>query len=320
MIVICEECGQKYELDPSIMTRRKAKIKCKSCNYLVTIYKYGKGPESIKDVTAQDLMYPSEKQVLAEDLIESTASASRSAPSVPAIKAAASQRRLIGIGLRGQLMLFFLTPLTLVLAVGGYFFVRQMDDLGNTMADESLKMLTSVSENEVMEYSKAVSQQIQIYLANHPDLKKENFNNDVDFKKIASQRITLTMRGTTSLYEPTADGKQVFWAHANPDYIGRDIDSLQAPFGKGSNEFIKIIRIGRSGKEVSGHYIQSTGGRPQDIFMVCTPIKGTPYYVSCSTYLSESTNVMDVPMSPLFKIYLEMEAWRPLGNEWWKKK
>ncbi|RPI77395.1 MAG: hypothetical protein EHM45_09225 [Desulfobacteraceae bacterium] len=316
MIVICEECGQKYELDPSIMTRRKAKIKCKSCNFLINIY----NPESIKDVTAEDLMYPSEKQVRAQDLTQSTASKSSSAPSMPAIKAGASQRRHIGIGLRGQLILFFLTPLTLVLAVGGYFFVRQMDALGNTMADESLRMLTSVSENEVTEYSKAVSQQIQIYLTNHPDLKKEKFNDDVDFKKIAIQRISLTMRGTTSLYEPTVDGKQVFWAHANPDYIGRDMDSLQASFGKGFNEFMKIIRNGRSGKESSGRYTQGTVSRPQDIFMVCTPVKGTPYYVSCSTYLSESTNVMDVPMSPLFKIYLEMEAWRPLGNEWWKKK
>lgn len=316
MIVICEECGQKYELDPSIMTRRKAKIKCKSCNFLINIT----NPESIKDVTAEDLMYPSEKQVRAQDLTQSTASKSSPTPSMPAIKAGASQRRHIGIGLRGQLILFFLTPLTLVLAVGGYFFVRQMDALGNTMADESLRMLTSVSENEVTEYSKAVSQQIQIYLANHPDLKKEKFNDDVDFKKIAIQRISLTMRGTTSLYEPTADGKQVFWAHANPDYIGRDMDSLQVQFGKGFNEFMKIMRNGRSGKESSGRYTQGTASRPQDIFMVCTPVKGTPYYVSCSTYLSESTNVMDVPMSPLFKIYLEMEAWRPLGNEWWKKK
>jgi hypothetical protein len=47
---------------------------------------------------------------------------------------------------------------------------------------------------------------------------------------------------------------------------------------------------------------------------------GTPYYVASSTYLSESSNVMDVPMSPLFKMYLDLEAFRSLENEWWKKK
>jgi hypothetical protein len=312
MIVICEECGQKYELNPSIMTRRKAKFKCKKCNFLMTIYKYGKGAESVKEVHAEDLMAAANQIVSAEDLIYTR--------EAPVYTPSSESRFSIGFGLRAKLMLFFLVPLILALTVGGYFFVKQMDVLGNAMTDESLRMLTSVAENEVTEYSKAIALQIQIYLSNHPELKKGNFNNDVDFSKIAVQRITLTMRGDTSLYESTPDGKQIFWAHADPNYVGRDTSSMQNLLGRGFNDFVKIIRMGQDGKESSGHFVQSIGGRSQDNFMVCTPVVGTPYYVASSTYLSESSNVMDVPMSPLFKMYLDLEAFRSLENEWWKKK
>ena len=315
MIVICEECGQKYELDPSIMTRRKAKIKCKSCNYLNTIYKPGEGPDSIKDVTSDDLL-------MAPPPAESfkPAPSKRASPGEKEVKILPAEGRMGMIGLRGKLMFFFLVPLFLALAIGGLFMVRQMNVLGKAMTGESLRMLTNVAENEVLEYSKAIAQQAQIYLAGHPDLKKEDFNNDMEFRKIAVQRITLTMRGYTALYGPNENGKLVFWAHANPKYVGREIGMLKDIIGAGFDDFNKLLRIGPEGKESVGHYMQETEGRPRDNFMVCTPVKGTPYYLSSTTYLDESTlGVVAIPISPAFKNYLDLTIW-PQDNEWWKKK
>ncbi|RPI77397.1 MAG: hypothetical protein EHM45_09235 [Desulfobacteraceae bacterium] len=298
MIVICEECGQKHEIEASI-AQRKTKMKCKSCNHLMAVQqpKKGTGKQSADAATGM-----------------------RPAGQKNAGKKTESASRFTGIGLRGKLMLFFLVPLILALSAGGIFTLRVMDTLGRTMTGESLKMLVRVSENEVQEYSKAIAQQIQIYLAIHSDLKKEDFNNDIEFKKIAVQRINLTMRGYTSLYEPTEDGKLIFWAHVNPKYVGQDVSSLKDLVGQGFSPFEKIIRGGRGGIETSGRYVQEIEGRSRDNYLVCTPVKGTPYYVSCTTYLDESTlGVVAIPMSPAFKNYLDLIVW-PQENEWWKKK
>jgi hypothetical protein len=319
MIVICEKCGQTLELDPSILTSRQAQVRCKSCNYLVTVNKQGGSPESIRDVTAADLIYDSKKKGAAAGPTVSATRTGAKKGTVPK-ETRASSGRIAGIGLRGKLLLFFLIPLILALSVGGLFTLRQMDALGKTMTSESLRMLIRVSENEVVEYSKAIAQQLQIYLASHPDLRKEDFNNDIEFKKIAVQRISLTMRGYTSLYEPTEEGKLIFLAHVNPKYVGQDIGSLKELVGEGYDQFTRIIQVGRGGIETSGHYVQEIEGRPRDNYLVCTPVKGTPYYVSCTTYLDESTlGVVSIPMSPEFKNYLDLIIW-PQDNEWWKKK
>ena len=39
MIVICEDCGKKYRVDPLKITGTKAKFKCKSCGHIITITK-----------------------------------------------------------------------------------------------------------------------------------------------------------------------------------------------------------------------------------------------------------------------------------------
>ena len=318
MIVICEECGQKHEIDPSNGAQRKAKIKCKSCNHLITVPQRRKGPGSVKNVKGVDLIAPPEKKGAVKKSIGAS-TGTRSARQMDLEKTAGSQSRFTGIGLRGKLMLFFLVPLILALSIGGIFTLREMDTLGKTMTGESLKMLIRVSENEVQEYSKAIAQQIQIYLTIHSDLKKEDFNNDIEFKKIAVQRINLTMRGYTSLYEPTENGKLIFWAHVNPRYVGQDVNSLKDLVGEGFNPFEKIIRGGQGGIETSGRYVQEIEGRSRDNYLVCTPVKGTPYYISCTTYLDESTlGVVAIPMSPELKTYMELTVW-PQDNDWWKK-
>lgn len=39
MIVICEECGKKYRLDPEKIKGKKATFRCKNCNHLITVSK-----------------------------------------------------------------------------------------------------------------------------------------------------------------------------------------------------------------------------------------------------------------------------------------
>jgi len=39
MIVICEECGKKYSIDPSKIKGDKANFKCRVCDFIITVIK-----------------------------------------------------------------------------------------------------------------------------------------------------------------------------------------------------------------------------------------------------------------------------------------
>ena len=46
MIVICEECGKKYRIDPAKIPEKGARFKCKSCSNVITVSKpEGTSPE-----------------------------------------------------------------------------------------------------------------------------------------------------------------------------------------------------------------------------------------------------------------------------------
>ena len=46
MIVICEECGKKYQIDPSRIKATGAKAKCTGCGNMMTILKPKARPEA----------------------------------------------------------------------------------------------------------------------------------------------------------------------------------------------------------------------------------------------------------------------------------
>jgi methyl-accepting chemotaxis protein len=45
MIIICEECGKKYRIDPSKIKGKDIKTKCKACSHLIVVKKPGSAPE-----------------------------------------------------------------------------------------------------------------------------------------------------------------------------------------------------------------------------------------------------------------------------------
>ena len=44
MIVICEECGKKYSIDPLKIKGESAKFKCKVCDFIISVIKPVEAP------------------------------------------------------------------------------------------------------------------------------------------------------------------------------------------------------------------------------------------------------------------------------------
>jgi len=297
MNVSCNECGKKYSIDPLKIEGERVRFKCRSCGHIVTVHK----PELMGKKTAGTIPATEKRK------------ASRS-PKAPRVK-------LKGMGIRDKLMLFILVPVVLAFLVSAFFSVNQLVSLGDIITEESMTMVTRMAEKEIVEYSRAVALQVKLYLSSHPDIKKENFNTDIEFKKIAVQRIGLTMTGYTSLYEvPAQEGTWRYWANIDPVVIGDDMSNIEQQMG---GEFIRLRNIVKSavvGKESSGYYTsKDADGKLRENFLVCMPVKGTPYYIASTTYIDESTlGVAQIPMSKTLENYLEMISWSQ-EEQWWKK-
>lgn len=297
MKVLCNECGKKYSIDPLKIEGEIARFKCKGCRHIVTVYK----PALIDKKPAR------------------TSGITEKAKPVAALKP--HRVKLKGMGIMNKLMLFILVPVVLAFFASASFSVNQLVSLGDIITEESLTMVSRMAEKEVVEYTRAVALQVKLYLSSHPDLKKENFNTDIELKKIAVQRVGLTMTGYTALYEvPAQEGTWRYWANIDPNLIGDDMSNIEQQMG---GEFIRLRNIVKSavgGKESSGYYTSKDAeGKLRENFLVCMPVKGTPYYIAGTTYIDESTlGVAQIPMSKTLENYLEMISWSQ-EEQWWKK-
>jgi HAMP domain-containing protein len=146
-----------------------------------------------------------------------------------------------------------------------------------------------MAEEKIADLSTAVAIQCRLYLLAHPELKKEDFMNDMGFKTLAVQKVGLT--GYTALYEmPDPNSVWRTWAHVNPKIISIDMSTLKKPLGRNFPGFWKIYTGVKGGKRSQGYYTwQDKDGKFRDKFMVCTPVAGTPFVVAATTYLDEFT-------------------------------
>jgi predicted Zn finger-like uncharacterized protein len=284
MIVICEECGRKYRIDPAKIQGRAASFKCRQCAHLIMVQK----PEAAQPAPDADpFSRRSDSTADDTDAPEGDGTVSRSALKAPAAMAA---KKRSGFGLRARMMILFaLVPLVLITAAGAAY-LWQMERLTDSLTRKSRQLVNQMAEEKIADLSKAVAVQCQLYLMAHPQLTKYDYASDMGFKTIAVQPVGKT--GYTALYElPGPDNIWRTWAHVNPNIIGADMEKLlKQPLGKNFPGFWKIFSGIRGKRESRGYYTwQDKDKRFRDKFMVCTPVQGTRYVIAATTYMDEFT-------------------------------
>jgi len=286
MIVICEECGKKYRIDAEKIKGDSARFKCKACSHVITVRK----PE-VRPPTPPPPPPPSVGKAAAEIAEEKPPAPKEEKRKKPEKreKEKGAALKTKGLGLRSKMLFLFLLIPVIFIAAAGALYIWQLDNLTSLLTKESSAVVTRMAENAIAENARSVANQCSLYLAAHPDLKKESYNYDEDFKRVAVQKVGLT--GYTALYElPDSNGVWRTWAHANPKIIGIDMSKLKKPLGKSFPGFWKVFSGVKGGKESEGYYNwQDADGRFRDKFMVCTPVKGTRYIIASTTYLDEFT-------------------------------
>jgi predicted Zn finger-like uncharacterized protein len=291
MIIICEECGKKYQIDPSRIKASGAKAKCTACGNMMTIPKPEAKAEA-KPVEPPPALRPT-REIPAKG--EEPPRPEEEPPPAPTreerpeVKEEAPKAKKKGMGLRFKIfVLFFLVPIVLFVGAG-YLYLLQLENLSSLITQESTKAVTQLGEQIIAEKAGSVASQVRLYLLSRPDLKKEGFDADPEFKKLAVQKVGAT--GYTALHGvPDSQGIWRNWAHTNPKIVGLDMSTLKGPFGPNFAGFWRVFSNGKDGKESSGYYRwQEPDGSFRDKYMVCAPVQGTPYYVAATTYLDEFT-------------------------------
>jgi len=282
MIVICEECGKKYDIDPAQIKGREAKAKCKSCGHVITVTKKEVNPSAaappskVKEVPPR----PKEPEARAPEPNEE-------APDTQPAKSATGPKK--GFGLRPKIfVLFFFIPIALMIGAGS-FYLWALEDLSSLITRESSRAVTQLGEAIIAEKARSVADQARLYLVSRPNMARQDFGSDQEFQKVAVQKVGLT--GYTALYAvPDEKGIWRTWAHTNAKIIAIDMSTLNGPMGQNFDGFWKVFSNAKDGKESKGYYTwQEKDGSFRDKYMVCAPVKGTPYYVAATTYLDEFT-------------------------------
>jgi predicted Zn finger-like uncharacterized protein len=284
MIVICEECGKKYRIDPSKIRGAAARFKCRVCTHMIMVSKPSTTATTVPPSGLPDTNGAAKPAEEAAPPAEPEIKLDRSGDPHVQVQ---STRKSGPLNLRVKmLLLFFFIPMLLLIGAS-LLYLWQLDKMASLLTDESTHVVNQMAEKKIEDLSTAVAIQCRLYLLANPELAKEDFMNDMGFKTLAVQKVGLT--GYTALYEmPDPDGIWRTWAHVNPKIVGIDMASLKKPMGRNFPGFWKIFSGVKGGKRAQGYYTwQDKDGKFREKFMVCTPVAGTPYVVAATTYVDE---------------------------------
>jgi HAMP domain-containing protein len=275
MIVTCEKCGKKYQIDPAKLKGKEATATC-GCGNKIKISQAEKKQEVLEPVPAAQAT-PEETPVDLNKRRKKTKEDKKEKSSPPK----ATKRRVFG--LKGKIFtLFFIVPIALIITAG-FLFVGQLNGLSSIISDESSKMVTQMAEDIIYDKGVAVAREVKLYLATHPDLKKEDFNKTPEFVEIAMQKVGET--GYTLIVErETENHPEYMWVHPNEKLIGIDItDAMKKRLG---DKWASWDKIRSKSYITKGYYLWFDN---REKYCAGIPIEGTPYNIVSSTYIDEFT-------------------------------
>jgi len=262
MIATCEKCKKKYEVDPEKFEGEVSRFRCTSCGNVITVSR-----PKVKTLSPSPVKTKGEK-----------------APGAGLESFGLKRRK---IGLRGKIFLIlFIIPIfifMLVLAVP--FTVGYFNKAVGLIVNENAQYAVERAKNEINQMASSIAGQVEQYLSCHPELKKEDLQNDPGLRKIIFQRISFS--GEASMYLRVNPESQeplgTFVISQNKDLEGQPFSSLmvKGTLGKDKyDEFGKIVQVGEHGeyREASDFYLsRDESGILKERTLACSPVSQTPY-------------------------------------------
>jgi HAMP domain-containing protein len=288
MIVICEECGKKYNIETDKIKGKKASFRCLTCNYVTVFTKPGGGGDedlasSIYSSTdsSDDQIHLSDAETLnvVDDMQNFTKAPFKKKETRP------KAGRKTGIRFK-MMMIVLVIPLCMVAftIVPSYNYIYKAVNL---IIDEATESEVDVAVNQINQSASTIAKQIEFYLRNHPEITPEKARTDQQLREILFQNAH--MGDNASLYlriDPTKP--KTFLINHDESLVGKRVDSIMVKGilgDAGYDQFGKIIPAGPTGeyREVMGFFL--TKDKNENLIekiMALAPVPQSPFGVMVS--------------------------------------
>ena len=153
MIVICEECGKKYRVDPSKINGKAASFKCHVCRHVIMVLKARITPPQPDSKIKAKTPPPIDGRLAAAG-----PDARDAAPTVDMPKPGTRHRRKAGgLGLRAKMLLLFLFMPLILTAGMSLFYLWHFETTSRLLVQESSKIVTQLAKEEIANISAATA-------------------------------------------------------------------------------------------------------------------------------------------------------------------
>lgn len=252
MIVICEECGKKYKIDPAKIKGELARFKCKACSHIITVNKQ----ESVtKREPTPEAVIESPPVVQAPRLKEDDAanqapSAQTSEPTIPSAADRVERRKKkAGMGLTTKVILLMLLVSLLPGAVYSFISFKQTNERILSDTTRFNEQITAALADEVDEW---IDKNVRILnaVAKMPGIQSMNrFEQEILLKTVQKEYPWMYLVFTTDINGMNVardDGKDLK-DYSDRQYVqditsGKDI-TWQNLIGKTSKKPALVIAV-----------------------------------------------------------------------------
>ena len=153
MIVICEECGKKYRVDPSKINGKAASFKCHVCRHVIMVLKARIIPPQTDSKIKAKTPPPIDGRLAAAG-----PDARDAAPTVDMPKPGTRHRRKAGgLGLRAKMLLLFLFMPLILTAGMSLFYLWHFETTSRLLVQENYKIVTQLAKEETADISTATA-------------------------------------------------------------------------------------------------------------------------------------------------------------------
>jgi len=275
MIVDCSNCGKKYRIDSSKLSKIGSKtmvFTCTRCKQKVRFTKPNgeQTPQPSSRTSSNSGQPPETKSANSENQAREL-----------------DQNKKPRLSLRRKMtVLFVIFPVILILISNGLMIFR-MNKLSTLITDTSSRLLTVSGEKVIAEKARAVAKQVSLYLFIYPNLAKENFNNYREFQELALQKVGETGY-TYLLSHPTATQPSRIWIYPDDELIGTDTCKSMRKILTDDYESWKRIHdtAFETGLETDGYYYEKDHRKK---YMVMVPVADSELFIVSTTYIDEFT-------------------------------
>jgi len=202
MIVICEECGKKYKIDPAKIKGEQARFKCKACSHIITVKK-----QERLDKSEPELEPVPDSQPMLEDIEKSPEAQTEDTPPAQSAEPAASstanrvarRKKKGGLGLTSKVILLMLL---VSLVPGAVYFFISFKQTNDRIIQDTTRFGTQTANSLANEVSEWVDKNVRVLntVAQMPGIQSMNrFEQEILLKAVQKEYPWMYLVFTTDI-------------------------------------------------------------------------------------------------------------------------